>query len=371
MARRSNGEGNVRERKTGVWEASVMLGGRRYYATGKTEPDVRKKLRDLQAKHALGNLTAPTRLTVAQHLGEWLEAGAPEWKPRTLEYYRTNCELYLVPAFGHRRLQALTAQEIARQFARWRESLDVSGGTLLNVYKTLHRALTVAVFWGRVPRNVVDGVEPPRARRKRPELWTMDEARRFVEVGLAGPWAPTWALLIGTGCRVGEAIALEWTDVDLDAGRVRVAKSSGRIRGEEVVTGPKTLAGDRSVELPDFAIKALRSWRLEQLRQRLAAGVTWAGSERVLTRSDGSVMTSDSIRWGLKVTAEEAQVRLPRIHDLRHLHASLLLAEGLPLTAVASRLGHASSAVTASVYAHSLSGSDVHAAQAVQSTLYA
>ena len=369
MPRRGNRDGNVRQRSDGSWEASVQISGKRHYARGRTQAEARKQLGGFRDRHATSTLIPHSKLTVEQHLADWLDAYRGEWKPRTTAYYEDNVRLYLVPAFGNVRLQQLDATLVAKQFAEWRAESRVSGGTLLNVYKTLHRALNIALRWGRISRSPAEAVEPPRARRARPQLWSVEETRRFLAVGLEGRWAPVWALLVGPGCRVGEALALEWSDIDLETGVVAIHRSSGRLHGRVIVNAPKTEAAQRELVLPTFALSAIRRWRAAQLEHRLRLGIRWAAGDHVLTRSDGTCMTPDSIRWGLRVTSETAEVGSGRVHDLRHLHASLLLASGHGLPDVAAQLGHASAAVTASIYAHALSASGARSANSVQNAV--
>ena len=365
MSRHSNGDGNIRERAPGRWEASIMLGGHRYYASGGSESAVKRRLRELSVKHGQGQLVPSTRLTVKQHLDDWIEAGRLDWKPRTTEYYESICRLYLEPAFGHRRLQALGSQEIARQFTQWKASRDLSGGTLLNVYKTLHRALTVAVRWGRLPLNPANGVEPPRARRAVPTLWTPDELNRFLLAARNTRWEVAWALLLGTGCRLGEVLALEWGDVEHGTGSMRIERSLSVSVGGANLTAPKTRAGTRTLNLPEWTSLVLATWRRQQLKERLTAEGDWQADNRVLTRSDGSAATADAIRWAFRRACRAGSVPLVRLHDMRHLHASLLLASGHSLPVVAARLGHASTAVTATVYAHALAGQDRETARTI------
>ncbi len=365
MSRHSNGDGNIRERSPGRWEASVMLAGHRYYASASSELAVRRRLRELSVKHAQGQLVPHSRLTVERHLDDWVESGRADWKPRTTEYYETVCRLYLKPAFGHRRLQALGSHELARQFSQWKASGDLAGGTLLNVHKTLHRALTVAVRWGRLSINPANGVEPPRARRAVPTLWTPEELHRFLTETRDSHWEVAWALLLGTGCRLGEALALEWADIEHDSATVKIERSLSVSLSGVGLTAPKSRAGTRTLSLPDWTLLVLTSWKRQQLKERLASGSGWQAGNRVLTRPNGSAATADTIRWAFRLACRASDVPLVRLHDMRHLHASLLLASGHPLPAVAARLGHASTAVTASVYAHALAGQDTEAARTI------
>jgi len=368
MARRGNHEGNLRLRDDGAWEASVTFDGRRHYARATTQAEARRKLGELRRQHAMAELVPSTRLRLEEHLTAWLEAGRTEWKPKTYREYESVCRVYLIPAMGHIKVQALTASHVANWYARWREERGVTGGTVLNVHRVLSRALTMAVRWGVVARNVAKDIEPPRAARKRPELWSPEEARRFLEAEDDPRWQAVWALLMGTGCRVGEVLALRWTDLHRESSTLRVQRTVGHFNRTAVETKPKTAAGARDVRLPEFALAALRIWRAAQATERLAAA-SWEASDAIVTTPEGKRPGPWVVRNALVRTARRAGVHTVRVHDLRHLHASMLLADGVPIPVVSARLGHASPAVTMAVYSHALKGQDETAAAVIEGAL--
>ena len=156
-----------------------------------------------------------------------------------------------------------------------------------------------------------------------------------------------------------------WTDVDLATGRVVIAKSVQRINGEWVTTEPKTRAGMRVITLPAEAVSALR----RQAERRLALGGGQdAAAQLVFVSADGGPLSQGAADWHMRKECD--RLGLPRLtpHGLRHLHASLLLAEGLPLPEVSRRLGHANPSITASVYSHAV-GDDTAAAKAIERAL--
>ena len=370
MPRRTNHEGSIRRRDDGGWEASISFDGQRYYARGKTRAEALRALGDVKQEHSRGELVPPSRVTVGEHLAEWLEAAQGDLKPKTVREYEICVRVWLIPAFGRVRLQALAGPQIERQFARWKAAGRVKGGTLLNVFRVLHRALVFAVRWGRLGRNPCDGLQPPKAVRETPKLWSRDEAEHFLGSLDSGRWETAMlGLLLGSGCRIGEALALRWADIDREAGTMEVRRSVSRVACAWVETGPKTRAGVRTIVLPDFARSHLAAWRTAQLTARLAAGPDWLAGDRVLTLADGRTPSHHQCMDGLERRCSDAGVPRVRLHDLRHLHASLLLADGLPVPAVAARLGHASPAVTMTVYAHALKGQDAEAARAVEALL--
>ena len=178
-----------------------------------------------------------------------------------------------------------------------------------------------------------------------------------------------WAVLMGTGCRMGEAFGLRWQDADLDAGVLNIERSLSWVGGRPVVTEPKTLSSKRRLTSPTFVTESLKRWRVRQLEDRLSHGPQWLGEDRILTEPDGRPVTPSRALNELARVCESAGVRRIRIHDLRHLHASLALGAGIPLVDVSRRLGHANVGVTATIYAHSLRDDDGHVSRAVERAL--
>jgi integrase len=370
VPRRANHEGGIRERDEGVWEASITFDGRRYYVRGKSRTEAQRELNDLKADHRAGELVAPSRVTVGEHLAEWLETVSSDLKPKTVREYEIVVRVWLTPAFGHIKLQHLTPAHIDRQFARWRSEGRAKGGTMLNAYRVLHRALVFAHRWGRIGRNPCDAVPPPRAVRDVPDLWDATESRRFLDALEPGRWeSALFTILLGTGCRLGEALAMRWEDIDRDAGTASIRRNVTRLAGEWSEGAPKTRAGVRTVAMPAFTRNHLRDWRTAQLEERLSAGAAWTATGRVVTLPDGRTPSHRQCIDRFEARCEAAGAPRLRMHDLRHLHASMLLAEGLPVPAVSARLGHASPAITMTIYAHALKGQDAVAAGVIEAAL--
>ena len=369
MPRRANHEGSIRQRPDGRWEASIAFAGRRYYRRGKTRAEATRQLNELRAEHATGELVSPSRLTVSDFLGQWLDANRASWRPSTLSGYEGIVRNYLVPSFGQHRLQGLTAPEIARAYSRWRDE-GVGKRTLAIIHARLHRALRQAVLWGLISRNPADAVEPPRSAYRRPTLWTPEETARFVKPLSGEQWQDAlFALLLGGGLRLGEAVALRWDNLDLALGTATVARTRLYLKGDWIEADPKTRAGVRTVSLPQFAVQALSRWRKRQAAVRLRCGPQWAGEGRVVSLRDGSSPRRWQVGEQLRACAKGLGLPLLRPHDLRHACASLALHEGVSLPDVSHRLGHANVAITAATYAHSIHGSDEHVARALDRAL--
>jgi integrase len=241
----------------------------------------------------------------------------------------------------------------------------LSARTVRYVYTILRSALSDAVRQGRLAVNPTDRSTPPSPSEARPpemQAWTAAELHRFLA------WADVqdpdvamgWRLLAATGMRRGEALALRWRDVDLDAGRLAVRRSVGVVKakgaGEQLVEGPTKTGQSRVVDLDTGTVAALRSYRsaralltLELIRDSALVLSELDGTHRHPERF--SRRFAGQLTRASKAVGEE-QLPVIRLHDLRHTHATLLLADGVPVKVVSERLGHASATITLTVYQH-------------------
>ena len=162
--------------------------------------------------------------------------------------------------------------------------------------------------------------------------------------------------------RRGELLALEWRDVDLDSGTVRVERSVEETNAGLRIKPPKTKRGRRAITLSADAIAMLREHRLQQIELRLQLG---QGGKPTLVFSDidGNMLYPDALsrQWANVIRAKK--LPLVSFHSLRHTSASMMIAAGVDILTVSRRLGHSKAATTLDVYSHLLPGSDAAAAK--------
>lgn len=355
--RRSPGEGTISQRKDGRWQASLQIDGRRRTVYGRTRAEAAARLQELKAAALqAGTLPDPGGRTLGDLLNAWLDAKAPTVKARTLADYRYTCDTYVRPTLGSLPLARIGAEHVERLLVRLQG--DGRGRTAQLTHGCLSQALALAVRWGWVAVNPCDRVDPPRYRRERREVWGAAELARFLD-GTRDHWLyPLWALLACSGLRLGEALALQWADVDLRAGVVSVSKTMGPLG----VTPPKTAAGTRALRLPALAVAALARQAEWRLAQGGAAGPVFVGAR-------GGPLHHTTVGHALLREAERLGLPALTPHGLRHVHASLLLSEGLSVPEVSRRLRHAHPGVTMAVYAHALGRDDAAAAEAMARAL--
>lgn len=369
MPKRSNHEGNIRKRSDGRWEASLMMAGKRQYVYGKTRQEVVIRLQQLQgAAQRAGHLPNPGRRTVSDLLDAWLEVGATTLKPATLESYRNVCDTHIRPTIGTLHLSRLTPDVVQRLIAPLQKQDKTR--TAVKVYRALHRACELAVLWGWLPSNPCDRILRPTHQPERRDVWAQDELRRFLDGAQEHPLYPLYLLLIASGLRLGEALALQWSDLDFTTRRLTVQRSVRRIRGEWVFDLPKIRSGIRTLALPAEVVHELRRHKARQAEARLRLGAGWHRRELVFTNGTGDVLHPSVVEHNLHWLCRQIGVPKMTPHGLPHLHASLLLGEGLPIPDVSRRLGHATPGVTMSIYAHSLGAREDEVAHAIGRMLH-
>ena len=175
-------------------------------------------------------------------------------------------------------------------------------------------------------------------------------------------------VVVGTGARRGEALALRWKDVDLDKGVVRIERAIEQTKSGLRVKAPKTRHGRRNVSISPWLAAELRAHRTRQQEHRLALGQGRSTpDDLVFARWDGKLR---SPHW-LSQKFAQAMATLGidcTLHGLRHTHVSQLIAAGLDVVTVSRRIGHASAAITLDVYAHMLKNTDTRAAEIMEAT---
>jgi len=360
--RRPNNTSTIVRRKDGRYQGFLQVDGTRRAVYGTSEREVARKLEALKAQViVLGSLPNPGSRTVGDTLDAWLAAARSQLRPRTIDEYAILCNRYIRPAIGAVRLTRLDPYHLQRLYA------DLQARGLARVpsavHVALHRAFRLAVLWRWLPENPCDRVVRPAYNARRKDVWTEAQLRTFLG-GIGDHWlGPLWTFLVGSGCRVSEAVALTWDDIDGES--IRIGESIHRVGGEWVVGDPKTAAGVRSVTLPASALLALRRQRARQAEWRLSAGETWDSSGLVFTTSQGTPLHRATVAHALSKVCKRLSLPPLSPHGFRHLHASFLIARGLPIPAVSARLGHSRVSVTLDVYSHVVGGEDRRAADVI------
>lgn len=373
--RRAKGGGSVFQRKDGRWSGSVDLGGaigvkRRKFVYGDTKKQVEERVRQLVNHVADGSPPQSRSPQLAAFLVQWLKAVRPTLRPSTYESYEYVARLHLVPTIGRITLEKLSVDHVASLIANKQDEGRHSATTVRYVLLILRNALSKAVRWGLVGRNVANLVDPPRISHKDVRVLSPEETKKLLDAARGEPIEGLVFLAVSTGVRLGEALGLQWSDIDLDRRQLRINKALQRVSGQGLVLiETKTHRSRRTLVLPVKTAEALRAHRVHQAQLRRAAGSAWAAKDFVFTSSNGQPLDQRNVLRMFRRVLRKAKLPRMRFHDLRHSCASLLFAQHIPARVVMETLGHSRISVTMDTYTHVMPALMQDAADAMDRSL--
>lgn len=353
---RGKGEGNIRERKPGQWEARITLdNGQRKSIYGKTRKEVAARLAEALRDRDKGlPAVRDEQRTVAAFLASWLERVKPTIRPRTWIRYR-QLLAHASRALGKVKLAKLTPVQVEHLYAKLLDG-GLSTTTVHHLHTVLHHALSDALRKGDVQRNVCELIDAPRMRHHEMQVLSRDQARQLVAFVSGDRLEALYVLALSTGMRQGELLALKWRDIDLDDATLQVRGTMQRTPDGGLVIGePKTKRSRRRITLTSVAVEALRRHRKRQAEERLSMGPAWDDQDLVFPNTIGRPMEGGHVlRRAFAPLLQRAGLPPIRFHDLRHTAATLMLLEGIHPKVVSEMLGHASIAITLDLYSHVL-----------------
>ena len=309
----------------------------------------------------------------------WFEDYAKEHlRIRTYgEYVRMKERTY--QAIGHIRLDKLQPHHLLEFYKQLGEpgvNQRTGGGlapkTILHYHTFISSILDRAVKWGMLEDNPCRRVDPPKAARHEIDCMNDEEALQFLDcLERESPENKAlYTLLLYTGMRRGEALGLEWEDVDFQTGVISIKRTSQYTGALGTFTDEtKTEQSKRSLRVPMNVIDVLNAHRVAQNELRLKLGDRWQGSRRIFTNADGSDMSANIPLHRLKSILKKNGLREVSLHSLRHTNATLLIQQGISIRAVSGRLGHSQTSTTMNIYAHQIQSADAAAADALDIAL--
>ena len=236
------------------------------------------------------------------------------------------------------------------------------------MHRILRHALQQAVRWQLLVRNPADAVKPPTAERKEMKALDADDTAVLIEAARGTRLFVPILLGVLCGMRRGEITALRWRSMDLERGQLSVVASTEQTRDSVREKVPKSGRG-RTVALPSLVVEELRQHRLSQAEALLKLGVRLEDNHHVIMRVDGRPLKPRSLTHAFEIFLRNQALPRMRLHDLRHSHATHLLASGVHPKIAQERLGHSSVAITLDLYSHVLPGLQAEAADRVDLVL--
>lgn len=382
--RRPNGASSIYLGKDGKWHGWVTMGTRddgrpdRRHVQRKTEAEVIDAVRQLEKQRDSGKVRRPGRAwTVEKWLTHWVEnIAAPYVRPNTMVGYRAAVYGYLIPGIGAHRLDKLQPEHLESLYRRLAHTKGKHGkilkpATIHQAHRTLRTSLGEAMRRGHITSNPAELARPPRIPEEEIIPFTKEEAVRILEACATRRNGVRFVIALTLGLRKGEALGLQWRDIDFGArtmairrslqprkwqhgctakepcGRRHAGHCPRRHSGGVVTQEVKSRAGRRTVALPTPVLRALMEHRRDQDRERTQAGHLWHDEGWVFANSVGKPIHPRTDHKAWKALLKDAGVRDARLHDARHTAATMLLVLGVPGRAVMEVMGWSHVGMTA------------------------
>ena len=326
-----------------------------------TRKEAEEALAEMVAARAKGLLTEPSKLTTRDFALDYLKRLEKEGlRPNSIRLARDELA-YAMPSLkdptapdplGHMRLQEVKPIHVRAVVDRVME-MGYAPRTVGRVLMRLKSLFREALRLELIARNPAEAVKirPPGPTKTARALEPYEVARLLeaAETSRSKDMALLLRLILETGLRRGEALALQWRDIDLEAGELTVRRAWVKVKSKGAFSEPKTHAATRKIPLSQSLLRHLKDRReelLEHLTPEEVDGLFLAGGVKPVD--------PDAFNHYLRRLTQKIGLGRVRVHDLRHTWATLALARGVPLEIVSARLGHASPTVTLQVYRHLL-----------------
>lgn len=357
--RRGAGEHSIFKRADGTWVAAMDIAPgpngkrRRIVRKAKTKTKALAELKRAEQQHQESGFVPNQRLTVANYLEFWIAEILPGTvKESTATGYAWIIRSYVTPHIGARVLAKLDPADV-QTLLRALEDEGKSVRTRRQVRAVLRSALTRAVRFGYVSRNVAALVDAPRIdeETRRDDTLSTIEIRQLLEVLEDDRLCALADVALRLGLRKGELLALKWSDVDLSRATLRVAGTLKRRDGGGLyVDRPKSAAGNRLIPLSSQLVARLKQHKKQQSAERLAVGAMWGDGGYVFTTPLGTPLDPSNVGAWWHRSLKLAGLPPRPFHSTRRTAITHMAEAGVPLEVAANLVGHSSIVVTADIY---------------------
>ena len=359
--KRPAGDGMVRQKKRGQWEARIVVGHKDdgkpiyRYVYGKTQKEVLDKLHQRIEDYRGVELTEDSKMT----LGEWLDKWLNEYmlftiRESTWKAYETTVRLHIKPYLGDKQIAFVTTADVQRMYNKLKKSgrseahpihgHKLSDSYVRKIHMMLHEAMDTAVKERLIVKNPTNGTTIPKTNYPPKQILTDAQLEKFIAVVMQDElWRDFFYTELTTGLRLGEICGLRWQDFEEKTGRLHIRRSVHKRKGGGVRVGEtKTETGTRTILLPPSTVEILKARKKQSYSN-------WIFHNPVVPEVP---MDPSAAYKRLKTLLRHAELPPIRFHDLRHTFATHALTSGVDAKTLSTILGHTNASFTLDTYTH-------------------
>lgn len=355
-----------------VYRANVYLGVDKVTGkdvktsiTGRTKKEVKQKTKEAEISFLQNGSTRfqASNITTYKELASlWWESYKHTVKPNTQLNVRRLLDNHILPLFGSYKLDKLTTPLIQNEVNKLADKTNKGEEGAFLYYDSLHalnkRILQYGVVMQAIPFNPAREVILPRntqkAKREKIKHFDNQELKKFLDYldslnlnKFRYYYENTlYKFLLATGCRINEALALSWSDIDLDNAVVHITKT---LNYKQETNSPKSKTSLRDIDIDQATVSMLKQYKRRQVQE------AWQiGRSETVVFSDfiHEYPNNRTLQTRLRTHFKRAKVTNIGFHGFRHTHASLLLNSGIPYKELQHRLGHSTLSMTMDIYSH-------------------
>jgi len=328
--------------------------GKRAQVLGGTKAEVSRKLRAIQARVALGISGRDDSASFGTFAAKWIASSlaASDRKHSTKTLYAGLTRTHIIGSeLGKTRMNALKPTTVERFVSQLRAK-GLAASSVRQIYTVARAIGDAAVRDGLLGKNPFVAVKRPKVSTVEATFLEPNQVTKLLRAADTSRYAPFFELLVNTGLRRGEALALKWSDIDISKQLLRVRGTLARVDGELTITDPKSDKSRRTVPLSAPAIAVIERIKERTQHERQQARQLWQESGFVFVTDIGEPCDPRNALRALKAAADKAGLKGIGLHTLRHSAASVMLTNGVPITVVSQILGHSGISITVDVYGH-------------------
>jgi integrase len=370
--------------RNGKWSYTVSLGidpltrkqkqlTKSGFASKKEAASAAKKV-ELEIEN--GTFIKETTMTFEAFTSEWIKYYSQSAKISSVRA-RSKEMKHFISVWGPYPLKKITKRIYQKRIVELSEKY--SRNYMTGIHACGRMIFNHAVELGLIKLNPTENIQLPKYQAKVEEIENQDEVSNFLEKEELARFlrltesdglemdSLTFTTLAYTGLRIGELLALKWTDFDEERGSLRVTKTlynpSNNIREYQLLT-PKTTGSIRTIRIDERLIKMLKRHGIKQKEIKLQKGAMYADNQFIFARNDGHPQLRKVVETRLKRLLKKAGIKKNITpHSFRHTHTSLLIEAGVGVKEIQQRLGHTDINTTMNIYAHMTANMEEKASQ--------